>query len=295
MNIRDCQYIIAVDESKNFARAAKKCFVSQPALSQQIKKIENELGVQIFERHHKNILTTYSGQQIINFAKEIIESFSQMKQIARDKKEIRISFIPTICSYLLPHIISAFEDESFNNSKFFFLEDNTDHLLNKLHKGFIDCGIITHFAEFIDDSIHYEKLYDEEFMLALPKDSNLHIHDFESIVQSKQLLLLQEGNCMSTNIQDICSTYSQSSYHDFYATSIETVKNMIRVKNGIGILPILSCYNDNTIKVQSFTPQKYREIGMVWRKNYFDPDIIINIRTKIAQYIKDISILNFNK
>lgn len=271
MNIRDFEYLIAVDKLKNFSRASEQCFVSQPALSQQINKLEDQLGFEIFERDKKGTITTQKGEDVIRHAKSIIHSYAQIKQINNDKISVRIGLIPTICPYLLPFIVNKL-NRFLPNVKFFFLELKTDDLMKKLREGEIDIGVIAHFPDLIDAKLNYFKSYNEEFFLTLPKKSKLTREDFPKIIKKKKLILLEEGNCMSENVKDICSIYKkdswENSFSDFYATNIETVKNMIKINNGAALLPKLACLNSVGLKTISLKPEKFREVGIVTRQSY---------------------------
>ena len=282
MNIRDLEYLIAVDEVKSFSKASVKCFISQPALSQQIKKIENEIGFNIFERDKKSIITTTKGLEVVKYAKSIINSYSKIKNINNEEVSVKIALIPTICPYLLPLIVDKLHQE-LPNIKFYFLELKTDDLIKKLKEGEIDIGVIAYFQDLIDDKVIYKKLYDEEFLLALPKKSNLTRDDFPKIMAGKKLILLEEGNCISDSIKEICSIYNQNSYSDFYATNIETVKNMVRINNGAALLPKLSCLNDENLKMISFAPKKSREVGLITRNSFDQKDI----SRQVEKIIKD--------
>jgi LysR family hydrogen peroxide-inducible transcriptional activator len=279
MNIRDFEYLIAVDELKSFSKASIKCFISQPALSQQIKKIEGQFGFEIFERDKKRTITTTKGKDVIKYAKEIIAVYLQIKNINNNEISIKIALIPTICPYLLPLIVDDLYQE-LPNVKFYFLELKTSELIEKLKAGEIDFGVIAHFHNLIDDKLNYLKLYDEEFLLALPKNSKLTQNDFAKIMEEKKLILLEEGNCISDNIKEICSIYAKNSFSDFYATNIETVKNMVRINNGAALLPKLSCLNEINLKTLSFKAKKFREIGLITRQTY-QQNIISNKINKI--------------
>jgi LysR family hydrogen peroxide-inducible transcriptional activator len=276
MNIRDFDYLIAIDELKSFSAAANKRFVSQPALSQQIAKIEDQLGYQIFERDRKAMITTKKGEEVIKNAKLITHYYKEIKKIGKEQSEIRIALIPTICPYLLPLVVENLNQE-LPHIKFYFLELKTDDIIKKLKSGEIDLGILAYFPNLFDDKLLYSKLYDEEFLLALPKNSHLTQKDFPEIIAQKQLILLEEGNCMSENVKDICNLYSQNSFSDFYATNIETVKNMIKINNGAALLPKLSCQKEEKLKILAFNPKKFREIGIVSRKSYAFKEQLINI------------------
>lgn len=282
MNIRDCEYLIAIDNLKSFQRAAKKCFISQPALSQQIKKLEDRLGFKIFERNRKTLITTNNGIKVIKCAKSIISSFNEMKEIGDNSYSLKIALIPTICSYLLPHVVDKLKKQ-LPDTKIFFIEEKTESLLKKLKNGEIDIGIIAYFDDLIDNSLIYKKLYKEEFFLALNKSSKLIQKDFSEIISKKNLILLEEGNCINNNVKDICDLYNKNIHNDFYATNIETVKNIIKVSNDMAaILPKLACQNDKNLKLLPFSPKKYREVGIVTRESY-DNKILI------SRFIKAIS------
>lgn len=267
MNVRDFEYLIAVQEQKNFSKASLKCHISQPALSQQIKKIEDQLGFKIFERDKKSIITTAKGLEVIEQARDIVASYEEIKNISNNNTKIKIALIPTICPYLLPHIVDKIHLK-LPKIEFYFLELKTEELITKLKRGEIDIGIIAFFRNLIDDKTNYTKLYDEEFLLTLPKHSHLTKDDFPKILEEEKILLLEEGNCMSDNIKDICSTYKNSSFNEFYATNIETVKNMIRINDSAALLPKLSCTNNDQLKHIALTPKKIREVGMVTRSSY---------------------------
>lgn len=281
MNIRDFEYIVAIDELRSFSKASAKCFISQPALSQQVKKIEDQLGFNIFERDKKNTITTSKGKEVIQHAKSICDSYKKIKEVGDNEISLKIALIPTICPYLLPLIINKLNKE-FPNIKFYFLELKTEDLLKQLKEGMIDLGIIAYFSNLIDDKLNYSKLYDEEFLLALPKNSKLIEKDFPQIMKEKKLILLEEGNCMSDNIRDICSIYNQNSFNDFYATNIETVKNMIKMDNGIALLPSLSCLNEENVKLIKFKDKKTREVGTISRQSFSQK----NLLQKINQIIR---------
>ncbi|MDA7705291.1 LysR substrate-binding domain-containing protein [Rickettsiales bacterium] len=276
MNIRDFEYLIAIHEFKSFLLASKKCFVSQPALSQQVKKIENELGFNIFERDKKTVITTDLGQEVIKYAENILNSYQKLKLINDKDIKIKIGLIPTICPYLLPNIVDKLNSE-LPNVKFYFLELKTDQLIRNLKKGDIDIGIIAYFPDLIDHKLSYHKLYDEEFLLTLPKDSDLTEDDFPKIMKEGKLILLEEGNCISENIRDICSIYKQTSFNDFYATNIETVKNMVRIGNAVALLPKLSILEEQKLKLISFKTRKTREVGLISRKSFDNQGLISDI------------------
>ena len=285
MNIRDFEYLIAIDELKSFSKASQSCFISQPALSQQIRKIEEQLGFNIFERDKKNIITTSKGKEAVKQAKSILGSYAKIKNIHSNDIIIKMALIPTICPYLLPLIVDDLHKQ-LPNVKFYFLELKTTELIKQLKTGEIDIGILAYFHNLADDKLDYTKLYDEEFLLALPKNSELTQDDFPMIMQKRQLILLEEGNCISDNIKEICSIYHQHSFSDFYATNIETVKNIVRINNGVALLPKLACLGNDNLKILPFSDKKSREVGMMHRKTFQQKENIQIIKQVIFEIQK---------
>ena len=167
MNIRDLEYIVAVDELKSFVKASKKCFVSQPALSMQIQKIENILEIKIFERTKKSVMTTENGEKFLHFSREILKNFTSIKSIKNDAMQLKIGLIHTIAPYLLSKIISKME-ERFENIKFFFMEEKTINLTEMLAKGELDMLIIAEENDKMEKKYpfaEYNDLYSEPFYL----------------------------------------------------------------------------------------------------------------------------------
>ncbi len=285
MNIRDFKYLIALDRLKNFQKAAEYCFVSQPALSQQIKKMEDQLGFEIFERSRKSVITTQKGEKVIELAKAIVSSFEEMTNLKGETSKLKIALIPTICPYLLPRVVKKMKKQ-FADLAMFFLEEKTENLLQKLKSGEIDIGIIAHFQGLIDDKIFYKKLYREEFFLALNKNSKLTQKDLPKIISDKKLILLEEGNCLNDNIKEICEVNIGNAFGDFYATNIETVKNILKVNfDTAAILPKMACEKEGDLKFLPFSKKKFREIGIVARSGYQNKKLVGEIAKMISSEV----------
>ena len=189
MNIRDLKYLIAVAKEQHFARAAEKSFVSQPTLSMQIKKLEDELGVQIFERSQKNFLITKVGAEIIKKAEIILREAEEIKNIAKNSLdpmsgELRIGAFPTLAAYFFPKIIKKISKE-FRKLKLLLVEEKTETLLGKLKSGEIDAAFIAMPCQ--DDGLENKKIFSEEFLLAvsqkhqLAKKKNIQTKDLKGL------------------------------------------------------------------------------------------------------------------
>lgn len=296
MNIRALEYVISVDKNKSFVEAARECHVSQPALSMQIQKVEDIIGVKIFERGRRQIVTTSKGQEIVMYAKNILQSYRYLKGVKSHSSEVKIGLIHTIAPYLLPKIISGLQVK-MEEIKMYFREGKTLELLGELDKGNMDCII----GAQIEKGDGYEKkysflsfhpLYDEEFFLCLPKGHPalaslpLTPASLKEVITNEIIIPMEEGHCLRKDISAICAFYNEgesNGENNFTATSIETIKQMIKLKNGIGLLPKLSIEKSDKELAYCRLPEKHvRKIGIFYRKNSSKISLIQEI-SKIIQ------------
>lgn len=285
MNLRDLKYLVTLAEIKHFGQAAEKCFVSQPTLSMQIKKLEEELGVKLIERNRKAILLTHAGELIAEKAQLILQQTQAIKNIAQAANDpfsanLHLALIPTIGPYLLPHILPLIKKE-LPHVKLFLHEEKTHDALILLQQGKIDAAIL---ALPIDDPhLQAIELYKEKFYVALPaqhelaKKAKINIAD----IQQENLLLLTEGHCLREQALEVC----QSKAGEFAATSLETLRYMVAAGNGITLLPQLACDFKNKLVVCKplARPEPYRRVGLIWRK---ESSSTICLR-KLAELIKN--------
>lgn len=292
MNIRDLKYIIAVAKEQNFARAAELSAVSQPALSMQIKKLEDELEVQIFERSHKNFLVTKTGEEIIRKAEEILLKVDEIKNIAKSSKdpysgEIRIGAFPTLAPYFFPKIIGKITRD-FPKLKIFLIEEKTEILIEKIEKGEIDAAFIA--VPCSDPNLSFKKIFSEDFLLAVPKGHPLTNNKriTHNDLNGHELMLLEEGHCMRDQALEICSIFGAREYQNnkqnFRATSLETLKQMIISGNGITLVPEIAAAKDKNISYLKLTHKPQRTIGFYFRKTSARKDLF----EKIAETVKEI-------
>lgn len=271
MNIRDLKYLIALADHQHFGKAAEACFVSQPALSMQIKKLEESLGVLLIERNNKRIFFTEIGNEIVKHARDIIYRLDTMEEIASQSKdpfsgELHLGIIPTLAPYLLPLIIPQLSSQ-FPKLKLYLLEEKTQDLLQKLNEGKLDAAILALPIEG-DFSIH--PLFDEEFILAIPlnhplaKKKKVKFSDLEN----KSLLLLEDGHCLREQALAFCHRANASELKNFHATSLETLRHMVAAGVGMTLMPKLACRLDDGVCYLPFTlPEPTRKIGLIWRKS----------------------------
>lgn len=271
MNIRDLKYIIAVAELKNFSKAADACFVSQPTLSNQIKKLENELDVQIFERSNKKVLVTEVGEKLIASAQKIIEEAVHIKEIATHSKDplsgnLKLGAFPTLSAYIFPKIVGDIKKE-LPKIKLILVEDKTASLLEKLKSGELDAAFIALPVQ--DDYLESATLFDDEFMLATGKGHPLakqkQITHMDLL--KYKLLLLEEGHCLRDQSLEVCHLTGLEE-EDVRATGLETLRQMVKAGTGITFIPKIAIQKgEKDIKYTPFkAPAPTRTIGLVWRK-----------------------------
>jgi len=281
MNLRDLKYIVEVAREKNFARASEKVFVSQPALSMQIKKLEETLGVEIFERDKQNFLITPVGAEIIKKAEIILQESEEIKMIAKNSKdphkgEIRIGAFPTVASYFLPNFIKNIH-KKFPHLKIFLIEAKSDELITKLKSGELDLCLLA--MPIADDNLIGEKIFSEKFLLATPKG---HPFSKKSKIQIKELkkqelMLLEDGHCMRDQALEICSMVKAFENQDFRATSLETLRQMVANGTGITLIPEIAVRSDDKIAYVKIFNAPFRTIGIYYRKSSVQKNLIKEI------------------
>lgn len=291
MNLRDLEYLIALAAHCHFGKAAKACFVSQPALSMQIKKLEEDLGIQLIERTNKKVFLTEIGEKITQQARSIIFQVSTMQEIADQSKhpfkgELHLGIIPTVGPYLLPHIIPDLT-KIFPDLVLYLREEKTATLIEKLIQGKLNAVLLA-IPLIEEEDLEILPLFEEEFFLALPhnhtlaKRKTLTLSDLEN----NTLLLLDEGHCLRGQALSVCNRVNISKTKSFQATSLETLRHMVAANVGMTLMPKLSCYpNDNICYLPFNSPKPMRTIGMAWRPSSSKKILLKNIITQIRKVI----------
>ncbi|MFC3650426.1 DNA-binding transcriptional regulator OxyR [Dyella humi] len=276
MNLRDLHYLVSLAEHRHFGRAAEACFVSQPTLSTQIKKLEDELGVALVERTPRKVLLTEVGRDIANRAREVLNEIEQIKGIARrtvdpESGTVRLGIFPTLGPYLLPHVVPMVR-ERFPRLELLLVEEKTEVVLHRLREGKLDAGVLA--LPIHDDSLHAEFLFEEPFMLAVPqshplaKRTQLKLSD----LSDQSLLLLEDGHCLRDQALEVCHMAGAGEKSGFRATSLETLRQMVASNVGITLLPTLAVKppvaqapNLQFVEFGGHPPS--RRVAMVWRKS----------------------------
>ena len=275
LKLKDLRYLVAVAELRHFGRAAARCFVSQPTLSAQLKKLEQALGVQLIERAPNNVSLTEAGEQIVARARRIIEASDEVVALARTQRDplagpSRLALLPTIGPYLLPRVAPAIR-RALPRLELRLYEYQTAPMLERLRGGELDVGILALPVEL--NGLEARELYREAFMVALPDRHPLAAHDTlrAADLKGETLLLLEEGHCLRDQALEVCGTASVSESQDFRATSLETLRQMVAAGAGVTLLPELASRgaygNARGVRVRPFArPAPVRRIGAVWRK-----------------------------
>lgn len=243
MNIRELKYLIALADHQHFGKAAQACFVSQPALSMQIKKLENTLGVTLIERNNKSFLLTEVGQLLSEKARTLLQQAQEIKDIATSfhnpfSGQLKLGVIPTIAPYLLPNLLPPFK-KNFKQLQLFFIEEKTENLLQQLQSGKIDCALL---ASNDRPDFKYTPLFEDPFLLAVNKQHALAKYSeisFEKI-KKESILLLEEGHCLSDQSKQACEYLHLSQFENFRASSLETLRYMVASGTGITLIPKLA-------------------------------------------------------
>ena len=275
MNLRDLRYLVALADHKHFGRAADASFVSQPTLSTQLKKLEDELGMALVERNPRNVLLTEVGEAVVKKARLILREADEIKAIARRAKDpesgtVRIGIFPTLAPYLLPHVVPGIV-KRFPKLELILVEDKTEAILKKLHDGELDAGVLA--LPIHDDTLHAEFLFEEAFVLALPKHHRLAKAKRVKLADLalESLLLLDDGHCLRDQALEVCAMTGAAEKPGFRATSLETLRHMVSANVGVTLMPALSVHapapNSPGVSLVPFSePVPHRRIAMIWRR-----------------------------
>lgn len=280
MNLRDLTYIIALAETQHFGKAAERCFVSQPTLSGQVKKLEEELGIILYERTNRSVKITPVGEDILEHARLIMEQSNVIRQIALAHQDplcgpLRLGIIPTLSPYLMPIILLPLKDR-YPQMKLILSEEITDILLARLLNHEIDAALI---ATAVDEqAFDIVPLFDEPFWLAHPNEQPFYLKDniSQDDLNDMELLLLAEGHCLAEQTMDIChlnDRSQQGEMADLRASSLETLLQLVAAGFGSTLVPALAmnCLSntgDSIVIRELGLKNAYRQISMVFRKSY---------------------------
>ncbi|MEO1263425.1 MAG: hydrogen peroxide-inducible genes activator [Bacteroidota bacterium] len=293
MNLQQLEYILALEEHQSFSKAAAAKFISQPALSMMIQKLEDELDLKLFDRSKKPIVPTVVGKPVIDQARVILREVKKLEEINRSLKktlqgELSIGIIPTLAPYLLPLFLKPFL-EKFPKIHIKIYENTTEVIAEKIKTGLLDAGILVTPLSY--RFIHEIPLFYERFFV--------YSHDFfqknyllPEDIDPDELWLLQEGHCFRSQIMNLCELRKKSrSRFEFEAGSIDTLIKMVDHQSGVTIVPELATFTlskDQQTHLKPFAPPvPVREVSLVTHRDYVKKSLIDALSESIIAHLPD--------
>ena len=297
MNIQQLEYIVAVDNHRHFSKAAEACFVTQPTLSMMIQKLEDELGVRIFDRTQTPIEPTDVGHKVIEQARASIAQINQIKEIVEEEKGVikgvfRLAIIPTVSPYLLPKLMQVHREQN-SDIRLVISEMTTNQVLSNLAKGTIDGGVLA--TPLHDERMKERPVYYEKFLAYVsPNERFLHTKTTleEADLKGARLWLLDEVHCFRTQILNLCNLKNKNivnSAFTYEAGSIETLINIVDNNDGITIIPEMAL--DHLTEKQKLNVRFFensspvREISLITRKDFLRERLIEIIEEEIKMSV----------
>jgi LysR family hydrogen peroxide-inducible transcriptional activator len=295
MTFRELEYLVAVADHQHFGRAAEACFVSQPTLSTQLKKLEVGLGVELVERRPGHVVLTEAGAQVVQRARVILAEAATIRSVATRAKDpesgtLRIGLFPTLAPYLLPHVVHRLH-ERFPRIELQLVEEKTDVVLHQLEDGSLDAGVL---ARPVDaKGLEEDLLFAEDFVLAVPADHRLARAEEPvalASIAAEAILLLEDGHCLRQHALDVCRLAGAREHMGFRATSLETLRQMVAAGVGITLLPRLACRppvapSEDVTILRIAEPVPRREIAMYSRPGTVRADLV----PQIAGIVRDLA------
>ena len=296
IKIRDLQYLDAVAKHGHFGRAAEACFVSQPTLSGQIMKLEDQLGLSLFERHRKKVMLTPAGEELLGRARQVLRSAEDFEETAKALSDplsgdLHVGLIPTVAPYLLPHIMANL-GTSLPNINFYLHENQTDVLMQQLDEGKLDVLILSWLNTM--QGVERYTLFKEPLVLASPvkhplaQSKSLTLKD----LNGQWVLTLEDGHCLRDEALDYCFSAGAKEDTRFQATSLETLRYMVASGMGITLIPELAIKDgEHGLRYTPLNaPVPSREICLLVRPNYSRMEcvraVVSSIRSSMSPYIK---------
>jgi LysR family hydrogen peroxide-inducible transcriptional activator len=276
MNLRDLRYLVALADARHFGRAADRSHVSQPTLSAQIRKLEDQLGVQLVERQPRKVTLTDVGERVVARARRILHEADDITELARGSSDplagvLRVGLIPTLGPYLLPLVTPRIRKQ-LPRLQLLLYEFQTAALLERLRAGELDVAVL---ALGVDVSgLEFAPLYEEPFVLAVPaahrltKKTAVRAQD----LAGETLLLLEDGHCLRDQALEVCSRVDIREAEDFRGTSLETLRQMVTAGLGVTLLPELATEGpfaaNNNLALRPFAkPAPRRTLAALWRRS----------------------------
>ncbi|MEA5457423.1 hydrogen peroxide-inducible genes activator [Arcicella sp. LKC2W] len=298
MTITQLEYILAVEKHRNFVQAADSCCVTQPTLSMQIQKLEDELGIKVFDRSRQPVVTTQIGLEILQQARLTISEFYKIKDTVNAGKheisgEIRLGIIPTLAPYLLPLFLMEYL-KKYPSIELKIKELTTDRIIHGLKNDDLDLGLVA--TPLQQPNLVEHPIFYEELVLYVSKENAIYKKKYaiSEDINPKELWLLEEGHCLRSQIENLCELKRKSigrNQFEYQAGSLETLRKMVERNQGITILPELATmdFDEERLNlIRKFkSPAPKREISLVAHKNFAKSGILKTLKTSILEALPE--------
>ncbi|NOQ70750.1 MAG: LysR family transcriptional regulator [Crocinitomix sp.] len=293
MTLQQLKYLVALDNYRHFVTAAEKCFVNQSTITIQVKKLEEEINIKIFDRSKSPLTVTPAGERIIAKARSVLGEVTEMKELVSDEKEsvqgtFKIGIIPTISPYIIPSFSHDFEKEQ-HDTQLIIEEMESEQIIDSLKKGKLDIGILV--TPLDDRDIREVKLYNEPFVFYGSKSHKLiqkEAIELKDLVNIENLWLLKNGHCFKNQVESLCKNYNNKSSIQFQSGSIETLKKMVDKYKGCTIIPEMSVSENDGENIAYFKePKPIREVSLIVHKNFTKEALLEIIRKNILAVIPE--------
>lgn len=298
MTFTQLEYVIAVDNTRHFAKAAAQCYVTQPTLSMQIQKLEEELGLKLFDRSKQPVVPTQAGVAIIKQARNIISECKAIHEIVQVQKgilhgQLVVGIIPTLAPYLLPLFLPSFT-KKYPHVKLVINELTTELIVSRLREGRLDAGILV--TPLQESGINEDPLFYEELVAYVSKTNTAYKKNYvlAADIDPDKLWLLEEGHCFRSQIVNLCELRKKSkegSHFEYEAGSIETLRRLVETNDGITIIPELATLDMSTKQQKHLryfkSPAPVREVSIATHRNYVKQRLIQVLKEEILLSIPD--------
>lgn len=294
MTLTQLEYIVALDTHRHFVQASEKCFVTQPTLSMQIQKLEDELDVKIFDRTKQPVIPTEMGAQLIAQARVILREADMVQQMINDQKdtmtgELRIGIIPTLAPYLLPPLFQQMR-EKYPQLSLVVKEAITEEVMSDLKSNRLDCGLVV--TPLKDATLKEDVLFYEELFVYVSRKNTLYDKKYvlANDIDPDQLWLLEEGHCFRSQVLNLCELRKRSDFHFKYETgNIETLKRMVDKSDGITILPELAVMEFSKTQMKLVKrlkePSPAREVSLITHRDHMKTRHIQTLKEEILHIV----------
>ena len=296
MTLTQLEYVIAVDTYRSFVAAAEKCFITQPTLSMQIQKLEDTLGVKLFDRSKQPVTPTEIGIEIISQARVLLAESEKIKEIISDRQkelsgELKVGILPTVAPYILPKIMQGFIAK-YPQVKLVVWEQTTEMIIQQLKLGMLDCGILS--TPLNESSLTEIPVFYENFVAYASKNSKLFKKKsiIPEDIDMEEIWVLNEGHCMREQVLNICQRRKATKgyqHFEYNTGSVETLKRMVDMNNGATILPELALadLSDKQLdRVRYFkSPEPAREVSIVIHRNFLKRRMIEALKNEILDFL----------